>query len=71
MEGATRFLVAVSPALTLYRLCSLFAIGVLEPDLGSCQVKGVLDGRNKTAQADAGNIDMGLTVNLVVEGIGL
>ena len=61
----------VSPALTLYRLRSLFAIRVLEPDLGSCQVKDVPVGRNKTAQADAGNIDKGLTLKPSRKGIGL
>ncbi|OLP45716.1 hypothetical protein BJF95_11340 [Rhizobium oryziradicis] len=61
----------MSPALTLYRLCSVFMIWVLEPGRGSCQVGDVPDGWNKTAQADATNIDKGLTLNLVQEGIGL
>lgn len=60
----------VSPALTLYRLRSLFAIRVLEPDLGSCQVKGVpMTGTSGPSRC--WRIDKGLTLSLLAKGIGL
>jgi len=46
-------------------------LGDLEPGFGSCQVGDVPDGRNKAAQADAGNIDKGLTLKPSDKGIGL
>lgn len=52
----------VSPLLTLCRLCSKFVFRVLEPGSRSCQVRGVRTAGHKTAQADAGNIDKGLTL---------
>ena len=61
----------VSPALTLYRLCSDFALRVLEPARRSCQVGAVRKTGHKTAQADATNIDKGLTLSLLEKGIGL
>ncbi|CVI62553.1 hypothetical protein AGR7A_Lc90003 [Agrobacterium deltaense NCPPB 1641] len=54
----------VSPALTMYRLCSFLLSRVLEPGSRSCQVGGVRKTGHKTAQADATNIDKGLTLSL-------
>ncbi len=61
----------VSPPLTMYRLCSFLLSRVLEPGSRSCQVGGVRKTGHKTAQADAGNIDKGLTLSLLEKGIGL
>ncbi|KQO75980.1 hypothetical protein [Rhizobium sp. Leaf262] len=61
----------VSPLLTLYRLCSFLLVWDLEPERRSCQVKGVPDDWDKTAQADAANIDKGLTLKPSQKGIGL
>jgi len=64
-SGGLGLEIAVSPALTLYRLRSLFAVRDLEPGLGSCQVAAVPDVRDKTAPASVCTTDKGLTVNLV------
>lgn len=61
----------VSPPLTMYRLCSFLLFRVLEPGSRSCQVGVVRKTGHKAAQADAGNIDKGLTLSLLEKGIGL
>ena len=70
-QGDRARIVVVSPLLTLYRLCSFLLFRDLEPERRSCQVKGVPDDWDKTAQADAGHIDKGLTLIPSVKGIGL
>ncbi|KVK70930.1 hypothetical protein L905_26700 [Agrobacterium sp. TS43] len=55
----------------MYRLCSFLLFRVLEPGSRSCQVGVVRKTGHKAAQADAGNIDKGLTLKPSDKGIGL
>jgi hypothetical protein len=71
IDVAKARLLIVSPLLTLYRLCSFLSFWNLEPERRSSQVKGVPDDWDKTAQADAANIDKGLTLIPSRKGIEL
>ncbi len=54
----------VSPPLTMYGFVLFLCFRVLEPGSRSCQVGAVRKTGRITAQADATNIDKGLTLSL-------